>query len=228
MQNGDNIFSEKKPIGVNEIISYLSELESIVHIGKDSLREKLVRLSKSVDKKIPYRDGHSIRVSKFSREIAMRIKLTKNEIFNIEISALLHDFGKIAIEENILQKREELTEADWREIKLHPIRGYYLIQGFEFLKETLPGIRWHHERINGSGYPDKLKGDEIPLPARIIAVSDAFDAMTQKRPYNKKIRIKNAITILRNNIDVLFDRKIVTAFLKIPHKIIISILNEFF
>jgi HD-GYP domain-containing protein (c-di-GMP phosphodiesterase class II) len=212
--------------GVNEIIAYLTELEQIVKPGRDSFRKRLIKLTTTVDKKIPYRDGHSIRVARISREIARLMNLSEQKQFNIEISALLHDFGKIAIEERVLQKRTSLTEEDWIEVKMHPIRGYFIIQGFTFLRETLPGIRWHHERLNGNGYPDGLKGKEIPLMARIIAVADAFDAMIQKRPYKEKIRIELAKKILQDNMNILFDPKVVSTFLKIPYKQIITMLKE--
>lgn len=217
---------DKGSFGVNEIISYLTELEQIVKPGRDAFRNRLIKLTTTVDKKIPYRDGHSIRVARISREIARLMNLNAQDQFNIEISALLHDFGKIAIEEQVLQKRTSLTEEDWIEIKMHPIRGYFIIQGFTFLRDTLPGIRWHHERLNGNGYPDGLKGKEIPLMARIIAVADAFDAMIQKRPYKEQIRIELAKKILEDNMNILFDPKVVSAFLKIPYKQIITMLKE--
>jgi HD-GYP domain-containing protein (c-di-GMP phosphodiesterase class II) len=216
----------KASFGVNEIIAYLTELEQIVKPGRDAFRKRLMKLTTTVDKGIPYRDGHSIRVARISREISRLMNLSAQEQFNIEISALLHDFGKIAIEEKILQKRTSLTEEDWIEIKMHPVRGYFIVQGFTFLRATLPGIRWHHERLNGNGYPDGLKGDEIPLMARIIAVADAFDAMIQKRPYKEKIRIELAQKILEDNMNILFDARIVSTFLKIPYKQILSLLKE--
>jgi HD-GYP domain-containing protein (c-di-GMP phosphodiesterase class II) len=221
-----HVTNEANSFGVNEIIAYLTELEQIVKPGRDAFRNRLIKLTTTVDKKIPYRDGHSIRVARMSREIARLMNLSTTDQFNIEISALLHDFGKIAIEEQVLQKRTSLTEEDWIEIKMHPIRGYMIIQGFTFLRDTLPGIRWHHERLNGNGYPDGLKGKEIPLMARIIAVADAFDAMIQKRPYKEKIRIELAQKILEDNMNILFDPDVVSTFLKIPYKQIISMLKE--
>jgi HD-GYP domain-containing protein (c-di-GMP phosphodiesterase class II) len=225
MESLDNFFSDKKDFGVNEIIAYLTELEKIVKEGRDSLKERLTKLTRIVDRKIPYRDGHSIRVSLLSVEIAKILKLKKEDIFNIEIAALLHDFGKIAIEERVLQKKDSLTEEDWIEIKMHPVRGYMIVQGFTFLKGSLDGIRWHHERYNGTGYPDRLKGDQIPEMARIIAVSDAFDAMIQKRPYKDKIKVNIAKKILENNMNILFDEKVVKAFLDIPEERFYTILN---
>ncbi len=219
-------FSDREHLGVNEIIAYLTEIERLVKLGKNTFRKRLIRLTSLVDKKIPYRDGHSIRVASISREIAYYLKLSKQKQFNIEISALLHDFGKIAIEEQVLEKSANLSEEDWIEIKMHPTRGYFIVQGFTFLKETLPGIRWHHERYNGNGYPDGLKKNEIPLMARIIAVADAFDAMIQKRPYKEKILIQPAKKIIKDNSNILFDKNVVTAFLSIPYKKISQIFKE--
>lgn len=225
MNNSESLNS-KTSIGVNEIISYLTELELIVKLGRDAFRSRLMKLTRTVDKKIPYRDGHSLRVARISREISRLMNLSARQQFNIEIAALLHDFGKIAIEEKVLQKRTSLTEEDWIEIKMHPIRGYFIVEGFTFLRETLPGIRWHHERLNGNGYPDGLKGKAIPLMARIIAVADAFDAMVQKRPYKEKIRIELAKKILEDNMGILFDAKVVRTFLKIPYRQIVIMLKE--
>jgi len=223
MEDLRKYFSEEKHFGIDEIISYLTELERIVKLGKSSLRERLTKLAGIVDQKIPYRDGHSIRVSQLSKEVSRKLKLSKQEIFNIEISALLHDFGKIAIEEKVLQKKKKLTERDWIEIKMHPVRGYLIVQGFTFLKSTLPGIRWHHERMNGSGYPDGLRGTSIPLMSRIIAVSDTFDAMIQSRPYKKKISILKAKNIIEDMKQKLLDEVIVDTFLSIPDELLLSI-----
>jgi|GEM_PF-3979252 len=223
MEDLRKYFSEEKHFGIDEIISYLTELERIVKLGKSSLRERLTKLAGIVDQKIPYRDGHSIRVSLLSKEVSRKLKLSKQEIFNIEISALLHDFGKIAIEEKVLQKKKKLTERDWIEIKMHPVRGYLIVQGFTFLKSTLPGIRWHHERMNGSGYPDGLRGASIPLMARIIAISDTFDAMIQSRPYKKKISILKAKNIIEDMKQKLLDEVIVDTFLSIPDELLLSI-----
>ncbi len=223
MENLKNYFSEEKNFGVNEIISYLTELERIVKLRKSSLRVRLTKLAKIVDKKIPYRDGHSIRVSRLSTEISKKLNLSNQQTFNIEISALLHDFGKIAIEEQVLQKKKRLTERDWIEIKMHPVRGYLIVQGFTFLKQTLPGIRWHHERLDGSGYPDGLRGKTIPLMARIIAVADAFDAMIQSRPYKKKITILKAKTIIEDMKQTKLDKTIVDTFLSVSDELLFSI-----
>jgi HD-GYP domain-containing protein (c-di-GMP phosphodiesterase class II) len=226
MNRANSFTIKKENLGVNEIIAYLNELESIIKVGTDSFKARIIKLTREVDRKIPYRDGHSIRVSQFSQEIAKRLSISKKEIFDIAISALLHDFGKIAIEESTLQKKQKLTKKDWIEIKMHPIRGYFIIQGFKFLNKTLPGIRWHHERLDGSGYPDGLKENEIPMMARIIAVADTFDAMTQKRPYGAKIRVEKAKKILKKDTPLRLDKNVVDAFLSIPFTRIRSILKE--
>ena len=144
-------------------------------------------LAAAIDAKDPYTKGHSERVAKTSVALAQELNLSDRDIENIEYTALLHDIGKIGIADNILGKDSSLTNKEFDKIKEHTIMGAKIIEPVDFLKNSYKAIYHHHERYNGKGYPDRIKGEEIPILARIIAVADAYDAMSSDRPYRKKL-----------------------------------------
>jgi putative two-component system response regulator len=181
----------------------------------DYVLNELRDLAVVLDILIPYNDGHILRVAENSVKIGISLGLAKNDLVNLEVSALLHDFGKIAIEENLLIKPSDLTPEEFREIQSHALKGYHLLSGFGELTSTLGGIKSHHEKFDGSGYPEGLSGDNIPLFARIIAVVDAFDAMTFARPYRITKTTLEAITELMRCSGSQFDPIIVEAFINI-------------
>lgn len=172
-------------------------------------------LANSIDAKDTYTMGHSERVAKYSVEIGKRMGLSDEELKNLYIGALLHDIGKIGIPEAIINKTDKLTNEEFQEIKTHPTRGATIIEPAKFLKEKVPLIKYHHERFDGKGYPEGLKGEEIPLLARIICCADSFDAMTSKRAYRDTMPIDFAKKELIRCSETQFDPKIVSAFLEV-------------
>jgi putative nucleotidyltransferase with HDIG domain len=161
--------------------------------------------------------GHSMRVTAFTLKLAMAMGITDPvKLRNIEQGALLHDVGKIGVRDEVLRKAGPLSEDDWTEMKSHPELGHRLLKEIEFLKEAVPIVRHHHERWDGTGYPDGLKGEEIPLEARIFAVIDAFDAITSDRPYSLARTYDEAISILFEESGTRFDPTVVGTFLTIP------------
>jgi HD-GYP domain-containing protein (c-di-GMP phosphodiesterase class II) len=132
----------------------------------------------------------------------------------LEVAALLHDFGKIGIDEAILMKPQLLTPEEKLEIDMHVMRGYYMLAGFNELIEALRGIKSHHESYDGTGYPEGLAKSQIPLIGRIIAVADAYDAMTSRRPYRKALTHEQAVHELKSNAGTQFDPAIVKIFIK--------------
>jgi putative two-component system response regulator len=140
-------------------------------------------LAKTIDAKDKYTNGHSLRVAKYSRMIAQRLQFSEAELEHLYNMAMLHDIGKIGIPDNIINKPSKLTPEEYDVIKTHPVTGYEILSEMPDLEDIGIGARWHHERYDGGGYPDGLKGDEIPLVARIISVADAYDAMTSNRSY---------------------------------------------
>lgn len=140
-------------------------------------------LSGAVDAKDPYTNGHSWRVAEYSREIARRAGLSGETQDDIYMMGLLHDVGKIGVPDAIINKPAHLTEDEFAVIKNHPVMGARILKNIKDFPRLIIGARWHHERYDGKGYPDGIVGDEIPLEARIIAVADAYDAMSSRRSY---------------------------------------------
>lgn len=156
-------------------------------------------LAAALDARDPYTAGHSQRVAEYAVRIGRLANLPEGEIQNLRKSALLHDIGKIGIKDAVLLKEGRLTEEEWDQIKQHPVLGEAILKQIEpadAMASYLPGVRSHHERYDGAGYPDGLSGEDIPLFGRIIAVADAFDAMTSDRPYRKGMDEEKAIAIL--------------------------------
>ncbi len=161
--------------------------------------------------------GHSNRVVAYTLRLAEAIGIEDPALLkSIEQGALLHDVGKIGVPDAILRKPGKLTDEEWIVMKKHPELGYRLLRDIEFLHDILPTVRYHHEHWDGSGYPCGLRGEEIPLEARIFAVADAFDAITSKRPYSRARTYDEAAAILRKESSTTFDPQIVEAFLSVP------------
>ena len=141
-------------------------------------------LAGTIDAKDTYTKGHSSRVAKYAKEIAKRYGFNEKEQEEIYMMGLLHDVGKIGVHDSIINKKSKLTKAEYDEIKEHPVVGYKILKNITEMPKLAIGARWHHERYDGGGYPDGLKGEDIPTEARIIAVADAYDAMSSKRSYH--------------------------------------------
>ena len=202
-------------IDIDEIIRCLGLIARTLHKNPKQALKDLREVGEEIDCKIPYRDGHSIRVTEYCLNIADNIGFSENEKVVLEVAAILHDFGKIGIDESILLKPGALTQEERDEITMHVMRGYYMLAGFSELIEALRGVKSHHEYYDGSGYPEGLIKGDIPLVARIIAVADAFDAMTSERPYRNAITKQAAIEELKRASNSQFDPAIVKIFLKI-------------
>lgn len=180
-----------------------SEARELEILRKAQVREAALfkqtveALANAIDAKDQYTHGHSSRVANFSRLIAQEAGFSEKECEQVYFAALLHDIGKIGIRDEILQKNTRLTEEEFEEIKLHPMRGYQILSGIELSPELSIGAHYHHERYDGKGYPDQRKGEEIPDIARIIAVADAYDAMTSTRSYRgalSALQVKKELT----------------------------------
>jgi HD-GYP domain-containing protein (c-di-GMP phosphodiesterase class II) len=169
-------------------------------------------LAAAIDGKDPYTRGHSERVSRFSMAIAQRLDLSDEEVEKIRISALLHDVGKISIDDKILKKPAALTDDEYEIMKGHPQKGFKIMSQIPAMKEFLPGMYMHHEMVNGMGYPQGLKGDEIPLMGKIVAVADTFDAMTTDRPYQKAMKFEDALARIETFVGTRYDPAVVAAF----------------
>jgi putative nucleotidyltransferase with HDIG domain len=185
----------------------------------DSLRENFFDtvqvLVKIIEMRNPFGNGHSQAVMNYSLNIGRMLGLSKMELVKLKLAVLLHDIGNVAISDEILNKRGKLTEEEYDFIKRHSEIGVDMLKDIDQLKDIIPAIRSHHERFDGEGYPDRLKGEDIPLTARIIAVADAFEAMTSDRAYREALNLYFAEEELINNRGAQFDPQVVDAFFKL-------------
>ncbi|MGC9043651.1 MAG: HD domain-containing phosphohydrolase [Myxococcota bacterium] len=172
----------------------------------------------AIEAKDRYTIGHSERVAKYALELCKGLGLSEEETGRIFQAALLHDIGKIGIRYEELNKPEKLTPKEYEMFKLHPVIGKKILQPITFLQDVLPAIYHHHEQYDGSGYPDGLRGDEIPLGARILAIADTYDAMTSDRPYRPALSHEVAIEELKRCSGTQFDPKLVDVFIKVMDK----------
>ena len=162
-----------------------------------------------------YTKGHSERVTRYAMEMAKEMGLSDHSLKVIRYAGLLHDIGKIGISDSILHKRLKLTDEDWEAIRNHPLFGDSILGPLKFLQEAQAIVLRHHERWDGSGYPGHLKSNEIPLEARIIAVADAYDAMTSDRPYRQAMDHQTAKGEVEKAAGRQFDPVVVEAFLSV-------------
>lgn len=193
---------------------YIGELEEAARENRDLFIGSLRAFAAAIDAKDPYTRGHSERVASVSRIIARHLGMDEAFQERIWIAGILHDVGKIGVDDRVLKKGGQLSEEEFHQIKMHTVIGYEIMSSMEQLKEMLPAIRWHHENWNGRGYPDGLRGEDIPLIARIIAVADTFDAVTTNRPYQQAYTLEFAVETITKLTGARFDAKVVTAFLR--------------
>ncbi len=184
------------------------DLNNSLEDANISLTESLVN---ALDARDSYSAGHSVAVAVYARDIAAEIGLGSERVQRIYLAGLLHDIGKIAVPDAVLRKPGALTDEEFEEIKKHPIVGEQILAPSLHLRDILPAVRHHHERIDGQGYPDHLADDQIPLEARIIAVADAYNAMTSERPYRDAMPPELARRILRQNQGMQHDAFLVAA-----------------
>jgi putative nucleotidyltransferase with HDIG domain len=183
-------------------------------------------LSNAIDAKDEYTAGHSHRVGQYAKLIAVEMGYYGKTLEKIESAAILHDIGKIGVEDRILNKSTSLTDHEMDEIKKHPGIGADIISDIDYLKSASDFVRYHHERYSGKGYPSGKTGEELPVEACIIALADAFDAMTTDRAYRKAFSLDKALTIIKEEKGEQFHPEVVDAFLKLVNSGRIMRVNE--
>jgi putative nucleotidyltransferase with HDIG domain len=181
---------------------------------QDTYLMTIEALAAAVEARDPYTHGHTRRVEEYATIMAQALGATEAEISALRRACVLHDIGKIGIEDSILRKQARLEPDEAMRMQKHPVIGVDMLKGIDFLDPVLPLIRHHHERWDGNGYPDELRADEIPLGARILAVADAVDAMTSDRPYRAARTFEYAKTEILKGSATHFDPEVVTAFIK--------------
>ena len=192
-------------------------IAKLAHAAKEN-RELFVgsikALAAAIDGKDKYTRGHSERVARISVAIGKQMDLPEDEVEALRISALLHDIGKIAIDDAILKKPAALTPEEFEIMKTHPVKGYKIMSQIPAMKDFLPGMYMHHEMVNGQGYPQGLKGDQIPLQAKIVSIADTFDAMTIDRPYSKGMLMDVAIEKIGELVNTRYDPDVYAALVR--------------
>jgi putative nucleotidyltransferase with HDIG domain len=171
-------------------------------------------LARAIDARDPSTFGHSARVAAISVQIAEEMGLSASEREALRRGALLHDIGKIGIEDRVLRKPGPLSAEESNDMQEHPRIGHEMLKGLRFLAPSLPGVLHHHERWDGGGYPYGLAGEQIPRAVRILTVADVFDAMTSDRPYRRDMGVDAATDAIRHDAGIRFDPDVVSAFLR--------------
>jgi HD-GYP domain-containing protein (c-di-GMP phosphodiesterase class II) len=194
-----------------DIEQFIERLKQAARENRELFIGSIRMLAAAIDEKDPYTRGHSGRVAKYSTIIGEVLGLDPAALDKLRISALLHDVGKIGIDDRVLKKPGALNDEEFQVMKQHPVKGANIMRPVPQLKEMLPGIELHHEQMNGRGYPHGLKGEEIPLMARIISVADTFDAITTNRPYQSALDMEFALKRIRELAGTRFDPAIVDA-----------------
>lgn len=184
-----------------------------VHI-KDLLVGLTRSLTAAIDAKDAYTYGHSERVARVAVELGRELGLQEDELSDIYLAGLLHDIGKIGVRDEVLTKRGPLTDEEFKHIQQHVIIGHRILADLHAISHLLPGVLYHHERYDGAGYPEGLKGDAIPLLARILAVADSFDAMNTSRPYRNAMPLERVDQILREGSGVQWDALVIDAYVR--------------
>lgn len=188
------------------------ELEESYEKLKQANRQALFGLAEAIEAKDPYTKGHCGRVAAYSLVLAKESGYPISGLETLEFGAFLHDIGKIGIRDAVLLKPAALDEAEWVHMREHPVKGYEIASKIEMLQPIMPAVRNHHERWDGTGYPDKMHAEKIPLVARIVAIADAYDAMSTDRPYKKSIPIDVCEKLLRGHAGKMYDPDLIEVF----------------
>jgi putative two-component system response regulator len=204
-----------KPFDREELSARLRVGRRIVEL--QTCETVIYSFAQAVDGKSPYTKGHSDRVKGYALALAARLGLSAADTDLLRRGATLHDIGKIAVPDAVLNKSGPLTQEEMALIREHPVQGVRMIEPLESVADTIPLVRWHHERIDGTGYPDRLTGDQIPFLVRVLSVADVYDALNSDRPYRAAIPPDLCLGILRKDaVGGGLDPELVEEFCAIP------------
>lgn len=207
-------------IGINFEEELVQKFNNEKISSKNHLMEMVTSLASAIDAKDTYTKGHSTSVSRYAEALARAINLPEGEVERITLGGLLHDVGKIGIPETVLKKPTHLSEEEWEIMKQHPIIGAEkVLMPNEALRDLIPMVKYHHEHWDGTGYPEKLKAEEIPFSARIVSIADAYHALISDRPYRKGLGVEKACEILKMGSGIQWDPDLVRQFIQIAPSI---------
>jgi putative nucleotidyltransferase with HDIG domain len=185
---------------------------------KDVQKEFLVSLAAMIDAKSPFTRAHSERVAVYARFLGEKLGVSSRDLKIVTTGGRLHDIGKIGTPDSIINKPGRLDAEEWKVVKLHPICGAELLRPIAMMKPYVPIVRWHHENHDGTGYPDGLKGADVPLPVQIVKIADYYDAITSDRPYRKPMTLREACDTLEHEAGRGFTAEMVAAFMELLHE----------
>jgi putative nucleotidyltransferase with HDIG domain len=204
--------------GKDAFFNMLEDINESYEELEDLFLKLVLVMVNALDAKSPWTKGHSERVSMYAEAIALEMNMDQDDIKDIKLAGLLHDIGKIGTSDYLLDKPGALTKDEFIQIKKHPAQGAHILKDIKQLRDIIPYIEYHHEKIDGNGYPSNLKGDKIPLGAKILHVADSFDSMTSDRPYRLAPGLDFALDELTTYKGTQFDSDVVEAFMKILNR----------
>jgi len=214
MKKTNNIFHIPSLTTAQALLALAAEGERLKVQNEQMVEMVLRTMLKALDCKDHYTFGHSMRVAYFSLVTGRELGLSDEELKELELSAIFHDIGKIGTPDQVLNKPSRLTEEEFQIMKQHPEHSYEILKEYPMLEKIGRNARYHHERYDGRGYPEGMKGEDIPLLSRIILIADTFDAMTSTRPYRKGLDYSVAFEELEQFAGTQFDPKCVAAFVE--------------
>lgn len=224
----NNVFELPSLNTALSLLGMAAQIEALKAEQKKIAEQAARTILKALDAKDSYTFGHSMRVAYFSLVTGTEAGLTTEEMYELELSAIFHDIGKIGTPDAVLNKPSRLSEEEFQIMKKHPENTYEILQGFEGFEKIALNARYHHERFDGKGYPLGLKGEDIPLAARIILIADTFDAMTSTRPYRKGLPYEVAFEELLQFSGTQFDPQLVKMFIEGMRKEALKNEEEFY
>lgn len=210
----DNLVSLSQSRPAKEVSTLSSEITRLKAESKKVCEQAARSILQALDCKDNYTFGHSLRVTHFSLKLGEEMGFNEELLYDLEMSALFHDIGKIAVPDSVLLKPARLNDEEFQQMKQHPLKSAEILEGFDHFKDVAKIAKHHHERYDGRGYPDGLKGEEIPLFSRMILIADTFDAMTSTRPYRKGLSYEIAFAELEEFSGSQFDAGLVQKFIK--------------
>lgn len=224
----NNVFEVPSIVTTLSLMGMAAEVEALKSENKKISEQAARTILKALDAKDNYTFGHSMRVAYFSLVTGAEAGLSPEEMYDLELSAIFHDIGKIGTPDAVLNKPSRLTEEEFLIMKAHPENSFEILKEFPFFEKIAENARLHHERFDGKGYPLGLKGEEIPFAARVILIADTFDAMTSTRPYRKGLPYEVAFEELIQFSGTQFDPKLVKLFIQGMKKEALKGEEEFF
>ena len=209
-----NVFSIPQLVTNVTLLNLTKEVDTLRKQHKETCEKAVRSILHALDCKDHYTFGHSMRVAFFSLTLGQELRLNSEEMYDLEIAALFHDIGKIGVPDAVLLKPSRLTDEEMLQMQSHPVKSAEILRDFDEFETIAKYVRHHHERFDGKGYPDGLKGENIPLYSRIILIADTFDAMTSSRPYRKGLPDSVAFDELRKFSGIQFDPILIQHFLR--------------